>query len=87
MIELRGLCKTYRKDAEEVRALVDVSLEVASGEFVAVQGPSGSGKATLMNVLGLLDRPGTEALSLMRPIGKLAIVAVARPTAVVEAIG
>ena len=45
-----------RKDAEEVRALADVSLEVATGEFLAVQGPSGSGKSTLMNVLGLLDR-------------------------------
>jgi ABC-type lipoprotein export system ATPase subunit len=59
MIELKQVSKTYRKDAEEVRALADVSLTVRAGEFVAVVGPSGSGKSTLMNVLGLLDRPDT----------------------------
>jgi ABC-type lipoprotein export system ATPase subunit len=59
MIELKQVNKTYRKDAEEVRALADISLKVDAGEFLAVVGPSGSGKSTLMNVLGLLDRPDT----------------------------
>ncbi len=49
MIEFKGVNKSYRKDAEEVRALVDVSFRVDAGEFVAVIGPSGSGKSTLMN--------------------------------------
>jgi putative ABC transport system ATP-binding protein len=57
MIELRDVRRTYRKGAEEVRALDGISLDVRAGEFVAVMGPSGSGKSTLMNILGLLDHP------------------------------
>ena len=64
MIELKLVNKSYRKDAEEVRALVDVSFRVQAGEFVAVVGPSGSGKSTLMNVIGLLDRPDSGTYQL-----------------------
>jgi ABC-type lipoprotein export system ATPase subunit len=63
-IALQGVNKTYRKGAEEVRALADVSLQVESGEFLAVIGPSGSGKSTLMNILGLLDRPDSGVYEL-----------------------
>jgi putative ABC transport system ATP-binding protein len=57
MIELVGVSKTYEKGTSVVRALDEVSLDIADGSFVAIQGPSGSGKSTMMNIVGLLDRP------------------------------
>jgi len=64
MIRLEHVTKTYRKDAEEVRALQDASLRIEPGEFVAITGPSGSGKSTLMNLMGLLDRPDSGSYHL-----------------------
>ena len=58
LIELRDVYKIYGEGREsEVRALDGVSLNVDQGEFVAIVGQSGSGKSTMMNVLGCLDVP------------------------------
>ena len=58
LIELRDVFKIYGEGLEsEVRALDGVSLAVERGEFVAIVGQSGSGKSTMMNVLGCLDIP------------------------------
>src|SRR5258705_13656330 len=46
-----------RRYHQEVTALDRVSLEITSGEWVAIMGPSGSGKTTLLNLLGGLDQP------------------------------
>src|SRR5881296_105652 len=51
-----------RRYHQEVTALDRVSLEIASGEWVALMGPSGSGKTTLLNLMGGLDQPSSGAI-------------------------
>ena len=57
MLELEDVTKIYSTGAVEVRALNGVSLHVDEGEMVAIMGHSGSGKSTMMNILGCLDAP------------------------------
>jgi len=58
LIEIRDLYKIYYEGQEnEVRALDGVDLTIENGEFVAIVGASGSGKSTMMNILGCLDIP------------------------------
>jgi len=58
MMQLKNISKIYQKNGEqEVRALDKVDLLIEKGDFVAIVGASGSGKSTMMNILGMLDRP------------------------------
>ena len=57
VIEIRDLYKIYAQGEEPVRALDGVSLSIDEGEFVAIMGASGSGKSTMLNILGCLDSP------------------------------
>jgi putative ABC transport system ATP-binding protein len=57
VIELRHIRRTFQVGEQAVKALDDISLSIAKGEYVSVMGPSGSGKSTLLNVIALLDQP------------------------------
>ena len=59
MILLQDVSRSYSVGGTAVNALTGANLEVGRGEFVAVMGQSGSGKTTMLNIIGLLDRPSS----------------------------
>ncbi len=65
MIELKDLTKIYRTDTIETTALNSINLHIPEGSFIAIKGPSGCGKTTLLNILGLMDRPSRGELLLL----------------------
>ncbi len=64
MIRLENVDKVYRTERIETVALHNINLDVAQGDFVSIMGPSGCGKCTLLNLVGLLDRPTSGKLTL-----------------------
>ncbi len=57
LYQLKGVSKIYRKNGREIPAVRDLDLEIRAGEWLAVQGKTGHGKSTLLQLLGGLDRP------------------------------
>jgi putative ABC transport system ATP-binding protein len=57
IVQIRDLTKVYGHGEIEVLALDHVSLDIATGEFLALMGPSGSGKSTLLHIIAGIDRP------------------------------
>ena len=57
VIQLENITKTYIVGETEVRALRGVTYAIKEGEFLAIMGASGSGKSTMMNIIGCLDKP------------------------------
>ena len=64
LVSARDVHRDYARSGAAVHAVRGVTLDVASGEYIAIVGPSGCGKSTMLNLLGAIDRPTTGTVSI-----------------------
>jgi len=65
VVQARAVNKIFKRDAFEVTALDNVTIDIAAGEFLTLMGPSGSGKTTLLNMIAAIDRPTSGELQVL----------------------
>lgn len=64
LIEIRNVCKSYRRGSLIIPVLGDISFDIAESEFLALMGPSGSGKSTLLNLIAGIDKPDRGTITI-----------------------
>ncbi len=62
LIQVKNVCKSYRRGDLIIPVLGNLSFEIAEGEFLALMGPSGSGKSTLLNLIAGIDKPSSGSI-------------------------
>src|ERR1700729_2367732 len=65
VVQARNVSKIFKRDAFQVTALDNVSIDIGAGEFLALMGPSGASKTTLLNMIAAIDRPTSGDLLVM----------------------
>ncbi|MEO5378854.1 MAG: ABC transporter ATP-binding protein [Magnetococcus sp. DMHC-6] len=65
LLSIDNLCKTYIRGDDQVTALINITFELEQGCFASLAGPSGSGKSSLLNIIGTLDTPDQGSVYLL----------------------
>ena len=64
LIRIRELSKSYQRGGQQIPVLLDIHLDVITGDFIALMGPSGSGKSTLLNLIAGIDQPSSGRIEI-----------------------
>lgn len=63
LVELRSVCKSFRKGDETITPLDNINMDIEHGDFISLMGPSGTGKSTLLNLVSGIDRPDSGTIT------------------------